>query len=261
MGPLKIYWYGLSYLLGIGLGWLYLRRYVAVHKPGWSPGSVDDLVFFVALGAVFGGRLGYVIFYDLTGYVSDPLLIFAVWKGGMSFHGGMIGAGVAMWYFSARFKCSLLSVSDFAVPAVPIGLGLGRLANFVNQELWGTASELPWAVVFSVPQAEFVPRHPSQIYEALVEGLVLFGILAFLVRRPLVTGKITGAFLGLYGLFRFLVEFVREPDGHLGYIIADWLTMGQILSLPMVLVGVTLWFLSKSGESAEPQFNSNKNFK
>ena len=241
LGPLKVHWYGLSYITGIGLGWIYLRKYVARYLGGWPRNSIDDLVFYCSLGAVLGGRVGYVLFYDFPHFLLDPISIFEVWKGGMSFHGGLIGVTMAILYLSLRSGRPVLAISDFVVPAIPIGLGFGRLANFVNQELWGVPSNLPWAVIFASPDAGFVPRHPSQIYEAFAEGLLLFVILAILVRLVPAKGKITAVFLVSYGMLRFLVEFVRVPDAHLGYISGGWVTMGQVLSLPMVLAGLAIW--------------------
>ena len=243
LGPLRVHWYGLSYLIGIGLGWIYLHKYVSRYQEGWPRNSIDDLVFCCSLGAVLGGRAGYVLFYDFSHFLLDPISIFEVWKGGMSFHGGLIGVTLAILYLAFRTDRSVLTISDFVVPAIPIGLGFGRLANFVNQELWGIPSNLPWAVIFSTPSSGYVPRHPSQLYEAFAEGLLLFVILAILVRLAPTKGRITAVFLGFYGVLRFLVEFVRVPDTHLGYISGGWVTMGQVLSLPMVFAGLAIWVI------------------
>ena len=240
LGPVAIHWYGLAYIAGIAAAW-WLLRWRAACGADWQPQQVDDLIFLGALGAVLGGRVGYILFYNAHAYLADPLAIFAVWRGGMSFHGGAIGLVLAIAWFARREARPFFAVSDFLMPAVPIGLGLGRLANFVNQELWGAPTSQPWGVVFSAPAAGGVPRHPSQLYEAALEGVVLFAILNVLARRTRAVGTVSGAFLALYALFRMAVEFVREPDPQLGYLAFGWLTMGQVLSLPMLLAG--LWLL------------------
>ncbi len=240
IGPLAIHWYGLSYIAGIALGWWYLARDARRGYDGWSSEEVADVVFYAALGGVLGGRIGYILFYNFADYVDNPLTILAVWRGGMSFHGGVLGVVIALLVFGRRHQRRFLAVSDFLLPAVPIGLGLGRIANFVNQELWGAPTELPWGVVFTNPAAFGIARHPSQLYEAALEGLVLFVVLWMLRSRRPPVGTITGVFLCLYGVFRAAIEFVREPDAHIGYLYAGWLTMGQVLSLPMILAGVLL---------------------
>ena len=245
VGPVTVHWYGLAYIAGIAFGWLYLHRRVAQHAGDWRRDDVADLVFYAALGAVLGGRIGYMLFYNAAAYLADPLSIFAVWRGGMSFHGGALGLAVAMAWFARSRGRRFLEVSDFLLPAAPIGLGFGRLANFVNQELWGAPTSLPWGVVFTVPAAGGVARHPSQLYEALLEGVVLFIVLDRLSRRRLPTGSITGWCLLLYATFRCAVEFVREPDAHIGYLAGGWLTMGQLLSLPMLLAGIILLLLAR----------------
>lgn len=239
LGPVAIHWYGLSYVAGIGLAWWYLLR-IADSRQSWTRDDVGDVVFYAALGGVLGGRLGYMLFYNSDTLLADPLSLFTVWRGGMSFHGGVIGFVLAVWLFAHRRGRRFLAVSDFLVPAVPIGLGLGRVANFINQELWGAPSTLPWAVRFTHPGAGPLPRHPSQIYEALLEGVVLFALLNWLARGAPARGLLTGSFLALYGCFRCLVELVREPDEHIGYLAGGWLTMGQVLSAPMIVAGVWL---------------------
>ena len=247
IGPLKLHWYGISYLVGIGLGWLYLRQFVSKYYPGWPKFLIDDLVFYCSIGAVLGGRVGYIFFYDLSSLLRDPLVIFAIWKGGMSFHGGLIGVLIAVLFLSLRTGRSVLEISDFLLPAVPIGLFFGRLANFVNQELWGIPSELPWAVVFSAPNSGGLARHPSQIYEAFLEGFIIFIVLNFLVRMRHRVGIPTAAFFIMYGIFRVIVEFFRAPDSHIGYIVGGWFTVGQALSLPMIAVGLVIWRLPAGG--------------
>ncbi len=242
LGPVAIHWYGLAYVAAIGLGWWYLRRQAVDTAGSWSPDDVADVVFYAAVGGVLGGRIGYGLFYNLPTYLSDPLAIFAVWQGGMSFHGGLVGIVIALWLFCRARDRSFVSTTDFLIPAIPIGLGLGRVANFINQELWGAPSELPWAVVFTHPAAGALARHPSQLYEAVLEGVVLFVAMYLLVRVRPRTGIITGSFLCAYGAIRFAIEFVREPDAHLGYLHGDWLTMGQVLSTPMLIAGIAFVF-------------------
>jgi phosphatidylglycerol:prolipoprotein diacylglycerol transferase len=240
LGPFAIRWYALAYIVGLLLGWRLVRR--LVMRPGWTMTgeAVDDLLFYTTLGVILGGRIGYVIFYNLAHYVSHPLDILAVWHGGMSFHGGLIGVVIGAWWFSRKQRIPVLEVGDALAVATPIGLFLGRLANFVNGELWGRPTDVPWAMVF--PTGGPIPRHPSQLYEAALEGVVLFVIMQIFgwrPRRPGCDGLLGGIFLTGYATFRFFVEFFREPDAQLGFIIS-WLTMGQILCIPMFLAGVFL---------------------
>lgn len=240
VGPVAVHWYGLSYIVGIALGWGLLHDRAGRSDGRWTRDQVADLVFYAALGGVLGGRLGYILFYNLEAYLAEPLGIFAVWRGGMSFHGGALGMSLALAWYARACKRSFFELADFLVPVIPVGLGLGRIANFVNQELWGAPTDLPWGVVFTNPVAGGVARHPSQIYEALLEGLLLFVILNLLARKPRPHGTLLGCFLMLYAVFRFAVEFVREPDAHIGYLAFDWLTMGQLLSVPMFVIGLVL---------------------
>ena len=239
IGPVDIHWYGLMYVIGFAAAW-YLGHVRARVHAGWDAQQVSDLVFYGALGAVIGGRLGYVLFYDLPATLADPLSLLRIWEGGMSFHGGLIGVMTAMWLFGRARGKGFFEVADFAAPLVPIGLGAGRIGNFINGELWGRVSDLPWAMVFPDPRAGGLPRHPSQLYEALLEGLVLFLILWLYSRRPRPTMSVSGAFLLCYGVFRFTVEFTRMPDQHIGFIAGDWLTMGQLLSIPMIAAGAAM---------------------
>jgi phosphatidylglycerol:prolipoprotein diacylglycerol transferase len=240
LGPLQIHWYGLMYLFGFVGVWL-LGRYRS-ERYGWTSDEVEDLLFYGAIGVILGGRIGYILFYDLANYIEQPLNIFKVWQGGMSFHGGLIGVILAFWYFAKKTNRSFFAVSDFIAPFVPIGLFCGRIGNFINGELWGNVSDVPWAVVF--PTGGPLARHPSQLYEAFLEGIILFIILWFFSQRMRPLGAISGLFLVGYGLFRFLVEFVRVPDEQLGHLAFGWLTMGQILSSPMILLG--LYFIWRS---------------
>jgi phosphatidylglycerol:prolipoprotein diacylglycerol transferase len=239
IGPLAIRWYGLMYLLAFLLVLVLGRWRINHHRwTAWTPQMLDDVLFYGVLGVVLGGRLGYVLFYKFGDYVADPLAIFKVWEGGMSFHGGFLGVIIAMLIFARRRGISWLAVTDFIAPLVPLGLGAGRIGNFINGELWGKASDLPWAMVF--PQVDDIPRHPSQLYQFALEGIALFAILWLFARRPRPTGAVSALFLIGYGAFRFLAEFAREPDSFLGPL-ALGLSMGQWLSLPMVVAG--LWLL------------------
>ena len=238
LGPLAIRWYGLMYLTGF-LAVLILGRY-RIKRGANAPIStqqLDDLLFYGVLGVVLGGRLGYVLFYKPDYYLLHPLEIFYVWEGGMAFHGGFVGVMAAMWLYVRKHGIRWLAVMDFLAPLTPIGLGAGRLGNFINAELWGRATDVPWAVTF--PQHDLLPRHPSQLYQFALEGVVLFLLLWIYSSKPRPTGAVSGLFLIGYGLFRFLVEFVREPDAFLAALPLG-LTMGQWLSLPMILIGVWL---------------------
>jgi phosphatidylglycerol:prolipoprotein diacylglycerol transferase len=246
LGPIAVRWYGLMYLLAfalvIVLGKVRARRNLLT---GWHPRDVDDMLFYGVFGVILGGRLGYVLFYKPLYYLSHPLEIFAVWTGGMSFHGGFLGVIFAMWLFARRRNKRWLDVTDFIAPLVPLGLGAGRIGNFINGELVGRATDVPWAMVF--PQVDQVARHPSQLYNAALEGLVLFAIVWTYAARPRPLGAVSGLFLLGYGTLRFIEEFAREPDAFLGYLALGF-TMGQWLSLPMVVggAGLMLWAYRRS---------------
>lgn len=238
LGPLDIRWYSLAYLAGFLLGWRY-----ALHLAGLQPNNrptredIDNFLPFAVLGVILGGRLGYVLFYQPALYAANPMDAFRVWEGGMAFHGGALGVIIALFLFAWHQKIQLLRLSDVVCAVVPIGLFFGRIANFVNGELFGRRTDVPWGVVF--PHGGPVPRHPSQIYEALLEGALLFAILLILMKNPWTRGRpgvTTGAFLALYGIFRFGVEQFRQPDAHIGFLYAG-LSMGQMLSIPMILLG------------------------
>jgi phosphatidylglycerol---prolipoprotein diacylglyceryl transferase len=235
LGPLAVRWYGLMYLIGFA-GGLLLGR-VRAKRFGWSTRDLDDLLFYCVLGTILGGRLGYVLFYKLGDYLYDPIKIFYLWEGGMSFHGGFLGVITAMAWFAYRKGRHWFAVTDFIAPLVPIGLGAGRIGNFINAELWGRPTDVPWAMIF--PTVDPLPRHPSQLYEFALEGVALFILLWLYSRKPRPLGAVSAVFLIGYGTFRFLVEFTREPDRFLPPL-AIGLTMGQWLSLPMVLGGVVM---------------------
>ncbi len=251
IGPITIHWYGLLEIISFVIAtiWLVSRG----RKPHWqwSRAEVVDLEFYVAIGAILGGRAGYIVWYNLPYYLHDPVRMLAIWDGGMSFHGGLLGVVLACWIFSRGSRNHpFMPTLDFIAPAVPIGLGLGRIANFINDQLFGRVSHLPWAMIFPAGGAQ--PRQPSQIYEFLLEGVLLFAVLAIYSHRPRPAGAVGGAFVFLYGVFRFLVEFTRQPDIQLGFVLGP-LTMGQILSLPMILTGpAIIWLAYRQAFTSSP---------
>ncbi|MGN4867472.1 prolipoprotein diacylglyceryl transferase [Aeromonas caviae] len=234
LGPLSVRWYGLMYLFGFAFAmWLAGRRADAPNS-GWTRNEVSDLLFYGFLGVILGGRIGYVLFYNFDLFLADPTYLFKIWTGGMSFHGGLIGVITAMIWFAHKTQRHFFTVADFVAPLIPFGLGVGRIGNFVNGELWGRVTDVPWAIIF--PEAGPEPRHPSQLYQFALEGVVLFIILNLFWRKHPPRGAISGMFLLFYGLFRFLVEFVRQPDSQLGLYFNE-ISMGQILSTPMIVAG------------------------
>ncbi len=239
IGPVAVRWYGIMYLLGFAAGWWLGQLRASRPSSPWSREQVSDLVFYIALGVVLGGRVGYVLFYGLEGLLADPLRLIRIWEGDMSFHGGFLGVLVAMLLFGRRYGYRFLEVTDFIAPLIPPGLFFGRIGNFINGELWGRTTDVPWAMLF--PGAGSEPRHPSQLYEAGLEGVAMFVILWIYSGSPRAAGAVSGLFLILYGTFRSVVELVREPDAHIGFVGFEWLTMGQLLSLPMIVAGAWLF--------------------
>jgi phosphatidylglycerol:prolipoprotein diacylglycerol transferase len=237
LGPLAIHWYGVMYLLAFGSAlWLGNRRSEAA---GFTKDQVSDLIFFGAIGAVLGGRLGYILFYQFEAFLAQPSMLLRVWEGGMSFHGGFLGVIAGVVWFARKYRFKVHQIMDFVVPIVPIGLGFGRLGNFIGGELWGRPTDLPWGMVF--PHVDSLARHPSQLYQMALEGVLLFTLVWIYSARPRAALRVSGVFLVGYGVQRFLVEFARQPDSHLNYVAFDWMTQGQLLSIPMIVLG--LYFL------------------
>lgn len=263
IGPLDIHWYGVMYLLAfLTFWWLATRRAKNQSWRGWSAEEVGDFLFYGMLGVILGGRLGYVFFYAFDSFLANPLFLFRIWEGGMSSHGGMLGVMAAMaWYARSKGR-SFWQISDFAVPIAPIGLAFGRIGNFIGGELWGRLSDVPWAMIFpgSLPQSvlagqtleaawrsgalDAYARHPSQLYQASLEGFALFVILMLYSARPRPLAAVSGLFLVGYGLFRVVVEFFRQPDQHIGFLGGQWLTMGMLLSLPMIIAGIVIMMVA-----------------
>ncbi len=234
-GPLKMRWYGLMYLLGFAAAWWLARRRAAATHSSWNPPDVDDLIFYSAVGVILGGRIGWMLFYGTETLLADPLGLLRIWEGGMSFHGGLVGVLIALVMFARKRGREIGDVFDFTAPLPAIGFGAGRIGNFINGELWGKPTEVPWAVI-----VDGTPLHPSQLYEACLEGLVLFVIIWWFTSTPRPRWAASGLFLFCYGVFRFAVEFVRVPDANRGYLLFDWVTMGQILSTPMIVIGILM---------------------
>ena len=237
IGSWPVYWYGLMYLFSFMIGWGLLSLRLRLRPQKITQEELSDIIFYAALGVILGGRIGYILFYDWQIFLSEPLLIFQIWKGGMSFHGGLLGVIFSLWFYCRKSGIPLLILTDFIAPIVPIGLAAGRIGNFINGELIGRVTHVPWGMIF--PLGGALARHPSQLYEFLLEGVLLFAILWTYSRKSRPAGAISGSFLLFYGILRFSVEFFREPDPQIGYI-AGWMTEGQILSIPMICAGAIL---------------------
>jgi phosphatidylglycerol:prolipoprotein diacylglycerol transferase len=238
LGPLSVHWYGIMYIIAFGGAW-YLAKLRARRSPGlWTDEQIADLVFYGALGAVVGGRIGSALFYNFDKLPSDPLWVLRVWEGGMSFHGGFLGVMGALYWYAGKLNKRYFEVLDFIAPLAPFGLGAGRIGNFIGGELWGRPTEVPWGMVF--PHVDNLPRHASQLYQFALEGVVLFSIMWWFSSRPRPLYAVSGLFGIGYGAQRFFVEFFRQPDEGLGFVALDWLTMGQLLSLPMIAAGIFL---------------------
>lgn len=251
IGPLAVHWYGIMYLVGFGLAWVLGRWRIRHGKTDLTLTDLEDIIFYGVLGVVIGGRLGYVLFYQPEVYFAHPLSIFYVWDGGMSFHGGLLGVILVMYLFAKKKKRTLLEIGDFVAPLIPLGLAAGRLGNFINGELWGRPTTLPWGMIFPGTH-DNIPRHPSQLYEMGLEGFALFALLWWFARKPRPVGQISAVFLMGYGVARFLVEFTRAPDYFLGFIF-DGLTMGQLLSVPMIIAGAIIFWVSARRSSRLPK--------
>lgn len=240
LGPIAVHWYGIMYIIAFFGGWGLATLRARRPDSGWTSDQVSDLVFYAALGVILGGRIGYMLFYDFANFFHHPWLILQIWNGGMSFHGGTLGVIIAMALFARKYHKKFFEVSDFLVPIVPFGLAAGRIGNFINGELWGRVTTVPWGMVF--PNAGSLPRHPSMLYEFLLEGVLLFAILWIYSSKPRPRMAVSGLFALLYGIFRITAELFRQPDPQLGFIAFGWLTQGQLLSLPLVIAGILmLW--------------------
>ena len=235
LGPVKVHWYGLMYLIGFAAVYFLGQKRAQASWSVIKPEAIEDLVTYGAMGVILGGRIGYILFYNFSEFLNDPVILLKILQGGMSFHGGLLGVFIAMWFFAKKQHCSLFQLTDLIAPLAPIGLGAGRIGNFINSELWGRPTDVEWAMIF--PNGGPLARHPSQLYEAFLEGLVLFIILWYYSKKPRPIMATTGLAVLLYGCFRFFIEFFRMPDAHLGYVVLDWVTMGQILSTPMIIIG------------------------
>lgn len=242
LGPITIYWYGLTYVGGLVFAWWLGKQRARLPNSPIKESQIDDLIFYAALGIIIGGRVGYALFYGAGSLLDDPLRVFRIWEGGMAFHGGFLGVVIAMWFLCRNHKIEFGGLVDFIAPLAPVGLALGRLGNFINQELWGRPADVPWAMVFP-NDASGLARHPSQLYQFAMEGVLLFIILYWYTRVPRPRWSAAGLFLFGYGVFRSTAEFFREPDAHIGFDALGWITRGQLLSLPMIIAGamIIIW--------------------
>lgn len=254
IGPINVHWYGLMYLFAFAAAWLLgMYRAKQEHSP-LKREQVEDLVFYGALGIVIGARIGYIFFYNFGAFLENPSILYKVWEGGMSFHGGLIGVLIAMAFYAKKVNRNFIDIMDFVAPLVPIGLGFGRLGNFIGGELWGRQTDVPWGMIFPKDDLGLV-RHPSQLYQSFFEGLVLFVILFWFSKKPRPRAAVSSLFLICYGCFRFGVEFVREPDAHIGYMFG-WMTRGQLLCIPMIAIGLFIFYMAYSSKKAQ-EFEAN----
>lgn len=239
LGFVQIHWYGLMYLIAFVLAWWLGKKRAEKPGSGWTAEQVSDMIFYGALGVVLGGRIGYMLFYNFPALVDNPLTLFKIWQGGMSFHGGLLGVLLAMYFFGRKHKKSFFETVDFVAPLVPLGYFAGRIGNFINGELWGRVTDVPWGVVF--PHAGPEPRHPSMLYQGILEGLVIFIIIWWFSSKPRPRMAVSALFAICFGVFRFINEFFRQPDAHLGFVAFGWMSMGQVLSIPLIILGILLW--------------------
>jgi phosphatidylglycerol:prolipoprotein diacylglycerol transferase len=239
LGPLAIRWYGLMYIVGFAIAWALARHRAKQPGSGWALAQIDDLIFYCAIGVIVGGRIGSIVFYNFDAWTRDPLMLLRIWQGGMSFHGGLLGVMLAVWLYGRKLGKTFFEMTDFIAPLAPLGLACGRLGNFINGELWGKPTDVPWGFV-----VDGTTRHASQLYQAGLEGITLFLILWFYSARRPPRMAVSGMFALGYGVFRFAVEFVRLPDAHIGYLAWGWLTMGQLLSTPLIMLGLVLLWLA-----------------
>lgn len=252
VGPLNVHWYGIMYLFAFAAAWILAWKRAALPHSPIKPSQVEDLIVYGAIGVVLGGRFGYVVLYNFDAWLRDPLWLFRVWEGGMAFHGGLLGVILAIFLYCRRLKISYFDTLDFVVPLVPLGLGFGRIGNFIGQELWGRATDVSWGMVFP-RDPEALVRHPSQLYQAFLEGFVLFIIVFWFSRKPRPRLAVASVFLIFYGIFRFAVEFVRQPDDHIPTLVFGWMTRGQLLTIPMIAVGIGIlcWAYYQQSKKAD----------
>lgn len=243
LGPVEIHWYGIMYLIGFGAAWILGKKRASRPGSGWNHEQISDMIFYGALGVVLGGRIGYMLFYNFGSLVENPLSLFLIWRGGMSFHGGFLGVLFVAFLYGRKYKKSLIEVMDFVAPLVPIGLAAGRLGNFIGAELYGRATDVPWGMVFPGDPEQLL-RHPSQLYQAGLEGMTLFVILWIYSAKPRPAFAVSGMFCLGYGLLRSFAEFFRQPDAGFDFVAFNWMTMGQVLSAPMIVFGAAVLYLA-----------------